>query len=422
MKFYEPFLCIKVPTGLTHSGYLNFLENLPRKWKRLVTKESLHSAHLLELIGSREEQSEIIDENTARLVQERDEANEEYLKQRALLINNREIPITCGAERLRNKFNETYSVIKGLEAKAVDEGKSYIFVTMTASPEFHPSPKTGDSSWNLSKVSSAHQDILKRWQNVKKRLAKRNISFSGSDNSFHIFGIRVVEPHLDGCPHHHALLFLDSEIISTVQEVFTDVFDFSNKAVDIKVQDESLEDSATAASYCTKYLLKTYNLTNDYLEDDENHKIKVSDENSNKVKVSKSDAVLLWRKALGIRAYALIGIKAKIAKYRSLRYLKDLTKKGNNQVSSKLSKAIKSILNPKKKDGQFYRYMNLESTIDYREDIRSNGSKVKYILDTINCGKQTSNVCWLPDVCWLCSGLYQMIPASKKEKSDVDTT
>lgn len=88
-------------------------------------------------------------------------------------------------------------------------------LTLTLEPEWHPNPSHGQNSWNGASPREAHQSLAQRWQAILRDLDRLNIGISG---------LRVVEPHKDGCPHWHVWLLYRPEaeqrILETVMRYF----------------------------------------------------------------------------------------------------------------------------------------------------------------------------------------------------------
>ncbi|MFK5951318.1 MAG: replication endonuclease, partial [Methylococcales bacterium] len=70
--------------------------------------------------------------------------------------------------------------------------------TLTAPSKYHPS----SHKWNGSTPRETQQYLSKVWARFRA-YAKRN--------NFNIYGFRVAEPHKDGCPHWHMLVFFEND-------------------------------------------------------------------------------------------------------------------------------------------------------------------------------------------------------------------
>lgn len=316
-----------------------FLKNSPRRYLNAIQAESIYKAHVDDKIGSREEQSEIIDENTYRLVKERDYRNDQFLTGKIVLKAGASFSLPNLEQQNTNRLNETISVVKALEEIARSQDKIFVMITLTAAPQYHPSPTTydpklNDRDWNYRSVKEGHENISTNFRKVTRRLNKRlkfstdepinNTKYSSNSN---VFGLRVVEPHKDGSPHWHVLLFIAPEHINLLKRIVSSVFNWSDKAWDIVVQDKDGAKSASAASYLTKYLMKTYAYSDSSQLGDTNHSHSSYEEPFER----KSDKVMMWRKALGLRAYEKIGVRGRLGKYRKFRSLFDLTNLEKNR-------------------------------------------------------------------------------------------
>lgn len=94
-----------------------------------------------------------------------------------------------------------YAMLRGLDDLAVREGRgTAIMITLTLPPEWHPSPAVGERTWTPERSPEhADRDLQKRWARLRALLHAAGLP---------PLGLRVVEPHRDGCPHLHALLYL----------------------------------------------------------------------------------------------------------------------------------------------------------------------------------------------------------------------
>ncbi len=107
-------------------------------------------------------------------------------------------------EVIQNKLDARYatlwSLIKAIEQHAEREGLACLFVTMTLPPEYHPNPSHGGRSWNpaLSPVRGA-EELQDRWHRMLARARKAGVP---------VLGLWTLEPHKDGAPHRHAMIWL----------------------------------------------------------------------------------------------------------------------------------------------------------------------------------------------------------------------
>lgn len=326
--------------GFEHSSELRpFLERTSRRYMDAVTETSLYRAHNHDIIGSREGQEQVIDANTFRLVSERDARNDEFLKSRVVVKAGEVFTLPDLKTQNKNRLNETVSIIKALEGRAKKQGKIFVMLTLTSPPRFHPSPTTykpseGTRNWNYQSAKAGHFYIRDLWNIFKRRLSKRlKFSTQESQNKNNTFGIRVVEPHKDGAAHWHVMFFIDESDIKFLVSTAKNVWSWSEKACDVIVQDKSRADSASAASYLTKYLMKTYAFQIEETTTDRNP------DNDQQAYQNTAERVMKWRKACRLRAYQPFGFKTKTLQYRKARSLPSL---GTSLLDADLAKFLQN--------------------------------------------------------------------------------
>lgn len=94
-----------------------------------------------------------------------------------------------------------------LEGVAERRGLIPVFITMTLPPVHHPNPSHGrpyaGRDWqDAPSPRDTDEALADVWRRFRARAAKSKIE---------LLGPRVVEPHADGTPHIHALLYLKTE-------------------------------------------------------------------------------------------------------------------------------------------------------------------------------------------------------------------
>ena len=107
---------------------------------------------------------------------------------------------------------ELMTRIRGCEEFSQEEGHVGIFCTMTTPSRFHAVTVGGNTAAarpranplydGVSTPRDAQQWLCKMWARARAELARMGIV---------CYGFRVAEPHHDGTPHWHALLWSDSE-------------------------------------------------------------------------------------------------------------------------------------------------------------------------------------------------------------------
>lgn len=286
------------------------------------------------------------------------------LNGRGVKIGGKILPLAEVGVTREKRFAELYVMIKGMESIASHAEFDWLFATFTAPSEFHPNPRNGKSSWNYSSAKDAHEYIKRCWAAWGRDMARQNLRLSAG----RVFGVRVVEPHADGCPHWHVLFFLAPGAKETVIRLLEKHFMHSEKALDLKhgrrqsaseTKQDAQEACASAASYVCKYLMKTTGslpstLLTGSAEVDESTGEPCLSEKSEHVssnlenvrdQLSRVDA---WRGATGIRAFQQFGGLVGVTKWRALRKYQNLVKRGGGykvvHVDSSAAGSISALL------------------------------------------------------------------------------
>lgn len=201
--------------------------------------------------------------------------------------------------------------MRGLEEVAKREGHAAEFWTLTAPSSFHrmrqdeagrvePNPK-----WSGATPRQAQVYLCKVWARIRAAWARRGVQ---------VYGFRVAEPHHDGCPHWHMLLFMPPEQCEMAREVFRlhalRLDGDEPGAEQHRVAFKSIDpERGSAAGYIAKYLAK--NISGAFVGDDEEAAPGVSARDT----VARCDA---WAAAWGIRQFQQIGA-APVGVWRELR-------------------------------------------------------------------------------------------------------
>lgn len=214
-----------------------------------------------------------------------------YAEKKELACGDKKIKLMDVMEGAgKRKMAELYALMKGLESFAGAAEKTWAFVTLTAPPNMHPNPSHGKNTWDGTTPDQAHAWLHDAWHRAEARLRKLGIVISG---------LRVAEPHKDGCPHWHVLIFADpfemAEIEATLREQ-------EEWATDAGMKFVRSNGKASAASYAFKYVMKTVN--------------------SIEQLGGEAGTVDAWRSTWGIRAFQWFGMPG-VGLWRDLRRLKE---------------------------------------------------------------------------------------------------
>lgn len=102
---------------------------------------------------------------------------------------------------------------RGCEDIATSLGLQGLFLTLTTPAQFHNSYKKGGfiGHWNGASPRDAQAYLNNVWQRIRAKLGREEIRW---------FGVRVAEPHHDGTPHWHLLLWVKPEEVLRVTDIF----------------------------------------------------------------------------------------------------------------------------------------------------------------------------------------------------------
>lgn len=237
-----------------------------------------------------------------------------------------------------NRRAELMVRIKGFEQCAEAAGHVGVFITLTAPSKYHR--MTYIASWGKAVPNKKHEKLLtatgehlgysprdaqqyfcRLWAQIRAQLWREEIR---------PYGFRVAEPHHDGTPHWHMLLFVEPEQAERLNEIMQDYGTREDGkergAMRQRVKVVNIDpEKGSAAGYIAKYVAKNI----------DGHAID-SDLYGKDAKDS-SARIDAWAAAWGIRQFQQIG-GASVTVWRELRRLKieDIKGDGDSEEAWKL--------------------------------------------------------------------------------------
>lgn len=209
---------------------------------------------------------------------------------------------------------ELMTRIRGFENICNELGYVGEFYTLTAPSKYHATTKAGyrNSKWNGSSPADTQSYLTGLWARIRAKLHREDIR---------IFGIRVAEPHHDGTPHWHMLMFMLPEDVERVRHIIRDYaweedrYELrSDKAKKARFHAEAIDpEKGSATGYVAKYISKNID---GYALDGE------LDDESGELLKETAPAVAAWAARWHIRQFQFIG-GAPVTVYRELRRLAD---------------------------------------------------------------------------------------------------
>ncbi|WP_299689250.1 replication endonuclease [uncultured Vibrio sp.] len=221
---------------------------------------------------------------------------------------------------------------RGCEDIGNELGLQGLFLTLTTPAKYHNSYKKGGfiGHWNGASPRDAQTYLNNVWQRIRAKLGRKDIRW---------FGVRVAEPHHDGTPHWHLLIWVKPEDKELVTEIFVDYatkedkhelfdkqgrFDHSARC-DVGEIDPEL---GTATGYIAKYISKNidgFAMDDDLADETVSINPKTGKEEGKKAK-DMAKNVSAWKSRWNIRQFQFFG-GAPVTTYRELRRFANQNKK-----------------------------------------------------------------------------------------------
>lgn len=258
------------------------------------------------------------DVTTARYT-ERQEANRVMLEQTEIENAEGETitlwdAVQASTSNKSIRRGELMTRIRGSEEWATERGMVGIFTTNTLPSRFHSSLFGGGQNpkYDGSSTSDGQGWLSKTWARARAALARGNINF---------FGFRVAEPHHDGCPHWHMLLWVDPEHAGDLQMVLRYYWlqqeGGEDGAEEYRFKAEEIDPAkGGAVAYVAKYIAK--NIDDFGAVQDEGHFDQQGEQRELIAGTNKARRVTAWAAAHRIRQFQAIG-QPPVTVWRELR-------------------------------------------------------------------------------------------------------
>ena len=254
-----------------------------------------------------------------------------------------------------NRRNELMLRIRETEELADEMGFVGVFYTLTAPAKYHANSK----NWQGSTPKQTQQYFNETWAKARAKLNRLGITY---------FGVRVAEPHADGTPHWHMMLFMPKHQMQTlnailrwyfIQEDKHELYERRTRRTELfKLYKQKRKEygflkskgkkpkepnkffrtfsprfevviidkrKGSAASYIAKYISKNidgYKLL-DHLDDETGEGFAKFDENGKVIK-NNINPVLAWASTWRIRQFQFLGSPS-VTVYRELRRIRTQT-------------------------------------------------------------------------------------------------
>lgn len=299
-----------------------------------------------------------VSKNALDFFLEQQKRNREFLQNStASMVGNPEVCCTLldiyesSVSNPKNRVKELRVRAKGAELYANAHGYESIFVTATTPSRFHSNSEKYDGS----SVRDGADWLMTQWGRARALFSKHKLDY---------FGIRCTEPHMDGTPHSHFVIFVKPNQIEDFVQLMRKTWvecepdgekdgkwakgRFDWKKIDPK--------KGSAVAYITKYVAKNV------FSDDKDTK---SDENDSMSLSENSIHVRAWASLWNIRQFQFFGMPS-VTTYRELRKIRN--KDSEDFVLPSSFKDVYSACD----EGDFFQYIELQGKAYYKAQKRWN--------------------------------------------------
>lgn len=144
--------------------------------------------------------------------------------------------------------------VRGFEEISLEAGHVAQFWTLTTPSAYHAWNATGDKNANFGRftVREGQEWLCKQWGRVRAKLKRLKIIY---------YGFRIAEPHHDGTPHWHLLIWckaVDAPIIERIVRHYW-LKDYADEAgaAEFRVKCKAIDpEQGSAVGYIAKYVSK----------------------------------------------------------------------------------------------------------------------------------------------------------------------
>ncbi|RZL04442.1 MAG: hypothetical protein EOP36_00050 [Rubrivivax sp.] len=194
-----------------------------------------------------------------------------------------------------NRRKAMMARIKGIETHAKAQGHEAIFLTITCPSRMHPRHFTGASNERYDHTSPrrAQAYLGRLWNAAMRHAAHQGLT---------PYGMRVVEPHHDACPHWHVLVFIPAsqvEAMAAIVRAYA-LTDSPNEpgAQERRFTVERIDPAkGSAVGYVAKYVSKSI--------DGEGV---ASDDESESTGADASRRIVAWSRTWRVRQFQFFGV------------------------------------------------------------------------------------------------------------------
>ena len=211
---------------------------------------------------------------------------------------------------------ELMNTIAGIERYAASVGDVGMFITLTTPSKYHPTRQVGKGESKTVQLNHGWNETAFTPKDGQRYLCRiwSLIRTAFKDNDLDVYGMRVVEPHHDGTPHWHMLLFCkpgQRKAINEIMRRYALKEDGHEKGAAKQRFESRHLNQGGAAGYIAKYIAK--NIDGYALDGQLDH-------DTGKPLKDTAAAVTAWASTWRIPQFKTIGLPT-MGAYRELRKL-----------------------------------------------------------------------------------------------------
>jgi hypothetical protein len=221
-----------------------------------------------------------------------------------------------GMANKANRRGELMTRIRGFEEIANELGHVSVFATITCPSKFHAAG--GDNKkYDGSTPRQGQAHLVNVWACIRAACHRRGIR---------PYGFRIAEPHTDGCPHWHLLLWVPAHQLDALNAIITkhalSVDGNEAGAQQNRVKLVRIEaGKGSAAGYIIKYVCKNVDGIDDH-KDRDGWTVAPDLLADGTIELTPSQRVSYWSQKHGIRQFQQIG-GAPVGVWRELRRIRE---------------------------------------------------------------------------------------------------
>lgn len=194
-----------------------------------------------------------------------------------------------------NRRKAMMARIKGIETHAKAQGHKALFVTITCPSRMHPRHVTGERNARYDGTSprQAQAYLGRLWNSAMRHAAHHGVC---------PYGLRVVEPHHDACPHWHVLVFVPADQAQAITNVLR-AYALADSPDEPGAQErrftvERIDPAkGSAVGYVAKYVSKS--IDGEGLD---------ADDETGQAGADASRRIVAWARTWGIRQFQFFGV------------------------------------------------------------------------------------------------------------------